>query len=429
MLIYYMDHLLSILIAHLEEILRHGGYWVIGFVSIAEALPLIGSIIPGQTVVIFGGFFAHLGFLNVYWVALWAAIGALIGDLIGFLLGKKYGVKLITDWSQYFLIKQQNIEKAREALNKHSGKAILIGRFNPIARVFMPFLAGASGMDMKRFWIFDGIAAVTWAVVSVGVGYLFGASYEFIAHTIGRFTTAGIVIAALIVSAYYFVNKRRHIFKKYDFHILIVCIFSLYFFFKSVQDVIVLHPFMVELDVAINLFLSSHLMPALIMGARIISDVISPTSLSLATLALAGWWIYKKHWHNVYILIATYPCGLGLGYLLKVAVDRPRPINSLFPQFGMSFPSGHALAAALFFTLIIYFFIRHIKGRYTRELFIVANVLVVVVVCLSRLYLSAHWFSDVVAGTTFGLFWATFSILTVRYVEGLTRGRGAKKVH
>jgi undecaprenyl-diphosphatase len=423
-----MSHLFSILILHLEDILRHGGYWVIGLVSVAEALPLVGSIVPGHTIVIFGGFFAHLGFLNVYEVAFWAAVGALTGDLIGYLLGRRYGMKLITDWGQYFLIKQKSIDKAREALNKHSGKAIFVGRFNPIARVFMPFLAGASGVAMRRFWLFDGIAAVTWAGASVAVGYLFGASFDLIARTIGKFTTAGIVIAILIVAAYFFINKQRHIFKKYDFHILIVCVVSLYFFFKTVQDVVALHPFMVDFDVAVNMIMSSHIIPWLVTTAVTVSNVLSPTTLGIAAIGIAGWWIYKKHWHNVYIFLTAYPTGLFLGYLLKIAVGRPRPINGLIQESTLSFPSTHALASALFFTLIIYFFIHHIKNHHLRELFIVGNVFLIVLVCASRVYLNAHWFSDVLAGSMFGVFWATFSILTVRYMEGLTRGRGAKKV-
>ena len=423
-----MAHLFSILILHLQDILRGGGYWLIGLVSVLEALPLVGTIIPGHTIVIFGGFFAHLGFLNVYLVAFWATVGAIGGDVIGYALGRKYGMKLVTDWSQYFLIKQQNIDKAREALNNHSGKAILLGRFNPIARVFMPFLAGASGMGIKRFWIFDSIAAIIWAVSSVALGYLFGASYQLIAHVIGKFTTVGIILAILIVASYYFINKRRHIFKKHDFHILITCIISLYFFFKTVQDVVVLHPFMVDFDVAVNLLMSNHVVPFFVTLAAIISNVLSPVTLGLIAIGIAAWWIYKKHWHNVYIFLAAYPTGLLFGYLFKIVFARPRPVDGLIPELSFSFPSTHALAATLFFTLIVYFFAHRMKSLYTRELFILGNVVLVVLVCASRVYLNVHWFSDVIAGMMFGLFWATFSILTIRYLEGLTRGRGAKKI-
>ena len=100
----------------------------------------------------------------------------------------------------------------------------------------------------------------------------------------------------------------------------------------------------------------------------------------------------------------------------------------IVPLSDYAFPSGHAVAAGLFFTLIVYFFTRYIKSPTLREFFILANVLMIIIICLARVYLNVHWMSDVIAGSMFGVFWATFSILTVRYVEGLTRGRGARKI-
>ena len=100
----------------------------------------------------------------------------------------------------------------------------------------------------------------------------------------------------------------------------------------------------------------------------------------------------------------------------------------LVHETDFSFPSGHAVAAiAIFCTLMIYYFARHIKNRHWRDTFIVGNMFLVALVCAARVYLNVHWFSDVVAGTSFGIFWATISILIVRYVEGLSQGRGAKQ--
>ena len=423
-----MSHLVFLLITQLQDILRHGGYWVIGIVSVAEALPLIGSIIPGHTIVIFGGFFAHLGILNVYAVMFWAAVGALVGDVTAYLLGRKYGFSLISNWGQYFLIKPEHIEKARTALQTHSGKTIILGRFSPITRAFIPFLAGTSGLHIKKFWLYDSIGCILWSVLSVAVGYVFGASYQIITQALGRFTTIGIILVLLISFAYYFINSRRHIFVKYDFHLLLVCLTSLYFFFQTVQDVVSDHPFMVQLDVTFNLVMAHHIKPFLVDIAKIVSDVFSPTTFGILAVGFLIWWIYKKHWQNVYVMIAAYPVGLMFGYLLKISVGRARPINMLIHETDFSFPSTHALAAALFCTLAVYFLVRYINNRHLRELFILGSILLVVLVCASRVYLNVHWFSDVVAGSMFGIFWTTCAILIVRYTEGLIRGRGAKKI-
>ncbi len=427
-----VNHIILTLTGQLELLLRQGGYWVIAIVSAVEALPLLGSIVPGHTIVILGGFFARLGILNIYGVMAVAAFGAVLGDATSFFVGRKYGMDFIVSWGKFFLIKEEHIERAKGALDRHTGKAIILGRFNPVTRSFIPFLAGAGDIHIRKFWLYDIVGGVMWAVLSVAAGYIFGASYTLVAHAIGRFTAIGIVIAILVAFAYYFINKQRHIFGRYDFHILVVCLISLYLFFQSIEDVIASRPFMAALDVQVNLHMASlhsaPAMPALVGVAEWFSNIISPTILGIGALLLIGGFIHSKRWQNVYISLTAYPIGLLFDLLLKNVVARDRPINMLVPLSDYAFPSGHAVAAGLFFTLIVYFFTRYIKSPTLRELFILGNVIVIVLVCLCRVYLNVHWTSDVIAGSMFGVFWATFSILTVRYIEGLTRGRGAKKL-
>ena len=423
-----MEHLISGLFNYMNTILAQGGYWIVALSSAAEALPLLGSIVPGHSIVLFGGFFARLGILNVYEVIAMAAIGAMLGDVVAFYIGRKYGMENLIKWGKYFLLKEQHIEKARSAIHTHTGKALIIGRFNPVTRSFMPFLAGVSKMDARRFWFYNIIGGISWATVSVLVGYLFGASYTVVSHFIGRFTSIGIILGLLIVSAYYFVSRRRHIFSKYDFHILVVCLLSLYIFFKSIQDVFSSSSTMMDLDLTINLWMAHNVNPVLVQVANVVSDVLSPWTLGGACVLFAAWYAYKRYWSHVYIFLIACPIGLIFDYVLKFQIARGRPLNMLTILTDYSFPSGHAVAASIFFTLSVYFFSRYIKNHYLKELFLVANVLLAALVCASRVYINVHWFSDVLAGATFGLFWTTFSILVVRYTQALVRGRGAKKI-
>ena len=75
-------------------LLNHWGYWMILGFSIIEATPLFGLLIPGQLIVILGGFFAKIGVLDVGDVILVSAVGAILGDFLGYILGKKYGYSL-----------------------------------------------------------------------------------------------------------------------------------------------------------------------------------------------------------------------------------------------------------------------------------------------------------------------------------------------
>ncbi len=423
-----MNHFVGEFLNHLQSILQAGGYWVLGVVSVVEALPLIGSVIPGHAVVFLGGFFAHLGILNVYIVAALASFGAFAGDIISFFLGRKYGYGLIIKWGKYFLLKQEHIDKAKEALERHTGKAIILGRFTPVTRAYMPFLVGASRGNVRTFWIADFIGCMLWGTASVAVGYIFGASYRLVIHYIGQFTTMGIIIGVCLGVAYYFVNSRRHIFKKYDLHILFALLMSTYVFFKSIQDVVVTRPFMVALDLAVNKAFAEHASAVFTSAVILLTNIFSPAVLSIVAVGLVVWFASKKYRHDMYILIATFPTGLGLTYLLKETVQRFRPVNEFIAETGYSFPSGHAVAAAIFFTLSIYFFARYIKNNHMRELFVTANIFMIVLVGYTRVYLNVHWFSDVVAGISFGVFWACLGILTVRYFEALVAGRGSKQI-
>jgi undecaprenyl-diphosphatase len=98
-------------------------------------------------------------------------------------------------------------------------------------------------------------------------------------------------------------------------------------------------------------------------------------------------------------------------------------------ETGYSFPSGHATAAALFFSLMIYLSLNHIHSKIRREVAITCSIILIVLVGASRLYLGVHWFGDVAAGYALGVFWFTFMVLVIRYMEALTRGRKAKELH
>jgi undecaprenyl-diphosphatase len=112
---------------------------------------------------------------------------------------------------------------------------------------------------------------------------------------------------------------------------------------------------------------------------------------------------------------------LGGGYLftliVKNIVARIRPENAFLTVSGYSFPSGHAVASTVFFTLLIYFFIIKVRSMVFREILVVICVLSIILTSFSRVYLGVHWLSDVLAGIGLGLFWVTSMILLVKYIN------------
>ncbi len=112
-----MSHPIANIIANLQQIIEHGGYTILFVTTVLEGIPIVGSLVPGHTVVILSGLLAKLGILNLGFVLALVTIAALLGDIIGFMLGKKYGITLLTRFSKYLFIKDEYIEKAKKIIN------------------------------------------------------------------------------------------------------------------------------------------------------------------------------------------------------------------------------------------------------------------------------------------------------------------------
>ena len=195
-------------------VLNHWGYWIILLSAILEASPIFGLFVPGQTIVIIGGFFAKIGVLDIGDVILFSTVGAIIGDLIGYLLGKKYGYSFISKYGKYFFFKKDNYEKTKVLMHKHTGKTLIIGRFHSLTRAFAPFIAGTTNVSFLKFMTYNIIGGISWAISFVLIGFMFGKSYEFGSKYIGRFIFAAIVLSILIIYGYQFIKKRKHVFTK-----------------------------------------------------------------------------------------------------------------------------------------------------------------------------------------------------------------------
>lgn len=415
-------HIFATIFSSLESILVHGGYWIIFVVSLLEAAPLVGSFVPGHALIILAGFLSNIGVLNVQTVIIAGATGAVLGDIGAYHVGKKYGYDLLTRFGKYFFVEEEHIDKAKQILDKHTGKALILGRYNPVTRALVPFLAGTSEIPLKKFWFYDIIGAVTWAIASITVGYLFGASYEFITHYAGKFIFIATVLSLLIIWAYRFANTRKHIFAKYHLYTLIVNIGALYVFFKTIEDTLSSNSALAELDVWINLKMAALATPQLTTLMVGISNIISPHTLSLLSLVLFLYLAHQKRWYHMWLVCFGLGGGLILNGLIKVMVERVRPENAYMLLTDFSFPSGHATLAIIFFSLVIYMCSKEIKNRLARELFGTINIFIFLLVGISRIYLNVHWLSDVVAGFALGIFWLTLVMLTFKFARSVIRG-------
>jgi len=407
----------------IEDIVRNGGLWFVFIIAVVEALPFIGAVIPGHTFIILAGFLSFLGIFDLPSALIIVSLGAVVGDAIGYFAGKKFGMSLISKYGKYFYLKEGYIEKSKELLNKHAGKALILGRFSPITRAFMPFFAGIGNISQGKFWFFNSLGGILWASASVMIGYIAGMGYQAIAGYIGHLFIWGFVYAGLLIWAYVFLEKREHLFHRKHLWTLILAVSSFIAFMKFLQDAFSDRFNLSIIDVNFNLFISQNINPILKNVFSFLSYMFNPEMILIYSVIILAYLLYKRHTMFIYFYCFTLGGGFILGQLFKNFIGRSRPFDLLISADGYSFPSSHALIVIILMGTLSYFVYRSNMVKYHLKSIVYAiSFILVVLVSFSRLYLMVHWLTDVLAGLTLGIFWLTFSLLLF-HVLGKRRER------
>jgi membrane protein DedA with SNARE-associated domain len=198
----------SILQYLLDLVARLGSwsYLVIFAAAALECAAFAGLLVPGESLVLASGFFAHLGILKLDTVMVAAALGAAAGDNIGYYLGRRLGRAWLLRHGSRFGIRQRRLAQVEGFFKRQGPKAVFFGRFVGFARALVPFVAGASRMPYRKFVLYDGLGALLWTVGFVTLGYVLGASWRLAEQWIGR---AGLILAGVLVIAVGVVWLRR----------------------------------------------------------------------------------------------------------------------------------------------------------------------------------------------------------------------------
>jgi membrane-associated phospholipid phosphatase len=139
--------------------------------------------------------------------------------------------------------------------------------------------------------------------------------------------------------------------------------------------------------------------------------------LWIAVILFALYFIYKRQWLSLLMLLVTVGGGQILNYSLKFFFSRPRPAfdDPIITALHYSFPSGHAMLSFISYGLLAYYLFVRTPSRPRRLLIITAAVLLIGLIGLSRIYLGVHYLSDVIAGYAAGAFWLTSCITALYY--------------
>src|ERR671915_1981893 len=178
----------------LEDASRTLGAWaypaVAGF-AFLETGAFVGLVVPGETAVVVGGVVAERGGVELVPLIGLVWLAAATGDLISFLLGRRLGRPFLERHGPRLRLGPERLARVDRFYDRHGGQAVLLGRFPGLVRAVSPFVAGASGLALKRFVLWSAAGALLWAATFTLVGYGFSESFAQSGETAARIGAGG----------------------------------------------------------------------------------------------------------------------------------------------------------------------------------------------------------------------------------------------
>ena len=199
---------------HLLELVANYGVWIYAILFLivfAETGLVVTPFLPGDSLLFAAGALAATGALNLWLVAALLLAAAITGDAVNYAVGRSAGHRVIelarTDPRWGRLINPAYIARAHEFFERRGGKAIVLGRFVPIVRTFIPFVAGVAEMSYSTFAFYNVTGAVAWVSICLGAGYLFG-NVPIVKDNFSL-VALGIVGVSLLPMVFEILNARR----------------------------------------------------------------------------------------------------------------------------------------------------------------------------------------------------------------------------
>ena len=435
----------------LDELLKDVGsalgawtYLLVGVLCFLESGAFLGLLVPGETAIVVGGFVAGQGEIDIVVLIAIVWTTAIAGDLVSFALGRRLGRDFLVKHGPRFQITEERLQQVERFYDRHGGKAVFLGRWVGLVRAVSPFVAASSGMPLRRFLPYDVLAAGAMGTAFCLLGYVFWHSLDQVLAIArkGLFAlgTTIVVVVGLIVAVRWLREdeNRAQLDAWVDAHAQTpvlgwviragrVVVLRLARPARFVWDRLTPGQLGLELTTLLSIAavgsfvffgymlavdLSSELTAGDRRGVRW-SDAIEAGWLTdlakllthLGALPVAGGallvtalvLLWRRHGREAIALLA----GLALTYagvhIAKAAIGRPRPLDPLVDVSGDAYPSGHAAYAVCWVAIAVA--LRHAFPRLAVQAsLLIVGLALALVGGLTRIYLQAHWFSDVAGG-------------------------------
>jgi membrane-associated protein len=202
-----LDIVLHLDVKLLEMVAQYGVwiYAILFAIIFSETGFVVTPFLPGDSLLFVAGAIAAAGEMNAHLIFVLLSIAAILGNSVNYAIGRWLGKHFFTDSGSRWL-NPGHLEKAHAFYERHGGKAIVISRFLPIVRTYVPFVAGMAAMGAREFTIYNVAGAVLWVGSLTYAGFFFGN----IPWIRGNLTAiiVGIVVVSLLPLVYAFVKSR-----------------------------------------------------------------------------------------------------------------------------------------------------------------------------------------------------------------------------
>ncbi len=200
---------------YLQQLVATYGAWIYGIlfaIVFAETGLVVTPFLPGDSLLFAAGALAGSGTLNPTLTVILLIVAAIAGDAVNYSIGRAAGTRIIQrarvdpKWGRW--IRPEYVDRAHEFFERQGGKAIVLARFVPIVRTFVPFVAGVAEMSYPAFALYNVTGAIAWVAVCVGAGYLFG--QVPIVRDNFSIVALGIVFVSLLPMLFEYLRHRRN---------------------------------------------------------------------------------------------------------------------------------------------------------------------------------------------------------------------------
>jgi membrane protein DedA with SNARE-associated domain/membrane-associated phospholipid phosphatase len=442
----FRDHLPHLNLQNIIENLSQGlGAWtylLVAVLAFLETGAFVGLIAPGEFTILLGGAVAGQGDISLPLILAITWLAAFIGDSVSFIVGSRLGRGFLVRHGERVRITEERLHQVEGYFARHGGKTIIIGRFVGLVRALAPFIAGTSRMPYSTFAPYSIVGTGLWSATFILIGYFASQSLDKVATIVGRgllwfAVLVGIVVGAIVAIRYLrepanratiaAEMERRRVLRPLlalgrrlrpqarflwerltpgglglEFTSLMAVLSVGVFVLVAYWSIVAGDPGptggdSAALDLANDLrtgWLDNVAEAITTLGS---GYVVFPLAAVVAIgLALA------KRWTELCVLLAGIAVIAVLPAEIKQWTERPRPPDPLTSAPGFAFPSGHAAHATFYTWLAVTIAFRLDPGIARRSLLIGAGIALTAVIGLTRVYLRAHWLSDVTSGWALG---------------------------